>query len=192
MKMTGPTGGPFQYHWLTSTAMVLLVVLVQTTSIAHAQGQRGATDCEIVWATSDDGQPPTQFNISWNGFGGACQTNPGFFNLTKQDIIDAHGPNTVISDFIGVRQHLVNSAPKDDQPPGRFEPIVYGKDIFPDGSGLTMIHAAGGAVQPDIGPFIPVQAYQGGVFSWPAGYPDYCDLGSFIVISIFNFISFIL
>ena len=173
MKMTGPTGGPFQYHWLTSTAMVLLVVLVQTTSIAHAQGQRGATDCEIVWATSDDGQPPTQFNISWNGFGGACQTNPGFFNLTKQDIIDAHGPNTVISDFIGVRQHLVNSAPKDDQPPGRFEPIVYGKDIFPDGSGLTMIHAAGGAVQPDIGPFIPVQAYQGGVFSWPAGYPVY-------------------
>ena len=173
MKMTGSTGGPFQHHWLTSTAMVLFVMLVQTTGIAHAQGQRGNTYCEINWATSDDGQPPTQFNVSWNGFGGACQSNPGFFNLTKQDIIDTHGPNTVISEFNGVRQYVFNTPSETGGLPGRLEPIVYGKDIFPDGSGLTMIYAAVATIQSDGSPFSPNPVNRGATLSWPAGYPVY-------------------
>ena len=173
MKMTGPTGGPFQHHWLTSTAMVLFVVLVQTTSIAHAQGQRGNTYCEILWATSDNGQPPTQFNVSWNGFGGTCPTNPGFFNVTEQDIIDAHGPNTVLSEFNGVRQFMASTPSETGGLPGRFDPIEYGKDIFPNGSGLTMFHVAVGIISPDNSPFSSTQINRGSILSWPAGYPVY-------------------
>jgi hypothetical protein len=40
----------------------------------------GGTYCEILWGAS------TNFTVSWNGTGGVCPENPGFFNVTAQDV----------------------------------------------------------------------------------------------------------
>jgi hypothetical protein len=40
----------------------------------------GGTYCEILWGAT------TNFTVSWNGTGGVCPENPGFFNVTAQDV----------------------------------------------------------------------------------------------------------
>ena len=151
---------------------------------------RGSTYCEVIWAgpLSSPSNPPTTATVSWNGTGGACPSSPGFYNLTEADIQAVHGDQADVVIWNGIRQWTLDyfiaqqntttsiSSSNDttgEQPPQSEGDVFYeyGKDIFPDGSGLIMrrqatLDISGGGIS---SPFTPraVKRYQTAV--WLSG-----------------------
>lgn len=69
-----------------------------------------------------------------------CPANPGFYNVTEQDVRAVHGQqNATIIVWNGMRQWTVDALLPQENITGDGEVFYeYGSDIFEDGSGLVM------------------------------------------------------
>ncbi|KAL3804828.1 hypothetical protein HJC23_006600 [Cyclotella cryptica] len=100
------------------------------------QSLSGHTYCEILWGSIPSGT----LTVSWNGTGGVCPTNPGFYNVTEDDVRAIHGDDAQIIIWNGVRQWMLDEfqeqkdtsvTPSDD--------IIYTYGaMFSDGGGFEM------------------------------------------------------
>ena len=70
--------------------ILLLVYFVLAASVFADGSMLGGTCCEILWGAT------TEFTVSWNGTGGECPENPGFFNVTAQDVKEVHGNHVTL------------------------------------------------------------------------------------------------
>jgi len=153
----------FRHFFFIITAVFLLgstttrVVVSQTITI------RGNQYCEILWGgpLDENQQIPTNggltMTISWNGFNGKCQSNPGFYNLTAEDIYTIHGEKAELIKFNGVREFLIDESIGG---PTTTTPMVFdrfGSNINDNGSGLLMLRIAEVMAEEeiDVGYYVP-------------------------------------
>ena len=118
--------------------ILLLAHFVMATLVFANSSMLGGTYCEILWGAN------SEFTVSWNGTGGLCPDNPGFFNVTAQDVKEVHGNDVniiwngmrawTLDQFIPQQQAMENSSET-----SLF--YEYGS-MFPDGSGLLMRNQA--------------------------------------------------
>ena len=90
-----------------------VVAFIFGTSFTTGQ-LRGEQYCEILWGgpLDENFQLPADANltVNWNGLGGKCQTNPGFYNITAEDIYIVHGEKAEFVKFNGVREYLTDDS----------------------------------------------------------------------------------
>jgi len=139
---------PQQSPWLLYIVMAMSVVAQPFT-------MRGGTYCEILWGAPaiTDGM----LTVSWNGTGGTCPENPGFFNVTTQDVKDVHGEEeatTVIWNGMWAwTLDMFTPQGNDENATTTEAPTTYEYgSMFPIGSGLIMRKAATLQVSTSQGP----------------------------------------
>ena len=100
------------------------------------QSLRGNTYCEILWGSITSGF----LTVSWNGTGGVCPTNPGFYNVTEDDVRAIHGDDAQIIVWNGVRQWMLDEFQgQEDTSVSSVNDTFYTYgDMFPDSGGFVM------------------------------------------------------